>query len=377
VFATESGHIEEWDDTKGNERTHSYHKSGTFREVDVNGTEVRRIVGDSFEILERHGNILIKGNCNITIEGNSNVRIQNDSNVDVLGNMNLNVTGNIKQAVSGNYQIHVGGEFHIDASRIYFNSKKATGIPLPSESATGVPQFGTLTTPSRSSEINANYETPEEGDKEEFINNSVQSGRVDPQDTRRIENSEIQEERTVAPRPQVAVPTECGTDIFETQVFTKNFRLSDNFTLGQVCTGRSGIPSGTNYGLSAQQIVCNLRLLSVNILEPIKRLFPNITITSSWRSQADNERVGGSRKSEHLFGQAVDFQINGFNRRQHFEAIQQIEKELKAYGQLILEYKGDATWIHVSFNKNNNRMQSLTMDASVNRVLKSDGFVLV
>jgi GH24 family phage-related lysozyme (muramidase) len=377
VFATESGHIEEWDDTKGNERTHSFHRSGTFREVDVNGTEVRRIVGDSFEILERHGHVLIRGNCNVTIEGTSNVRIENDSNIDVLGNLNLRVAGNVKQAVGGNFQLHAGGEVHIDASKIYLNSGKASGVGLPSEGASGTPAFGSLQVPSRSSDVNSNYETPEEGDKEEFNQQAVNSGRIDPEEATPTEAKDVKKESNVAQRQAEAVPTECGQDIQETTVFNKQFRLSENFTLGNVCTGKSGIPSGVNYGLSAQEIVCNLRLLAVNVLEPTKKRFPNLIVTSSWRSQSHNESIGGSKTSEHLFGMAVDIVLNGFDREQHYDAIQMIQKDLKAFGQLILEYKGSNTWIHVSFNKKNNRMQCLTIDAARNKTLKSGGFMLV
>ena len=377
VFATESGHVEEWDDTKGNERTHSFHKSGTYREVDVNGTEVRRIVGDSYEILERHGHVLIRGNCNITIEGNSNVRVENDSNIDVLGNLNLRVTGDVKQAVSGKYQIHVGGEMHIDASKIYWNSQKATGVPLPSEGATGQVNFGVLTTPSRTNDVDSNYETPEEGNKESFNERAISQGRIDPEESTPVDPKETKEEQEVQQKQAEDVPTDCGKDIAETETFTKQFRLSDNFNLGTVCTGKSGIPSGINYGLSAKEIVCNLRLLSQNVLDPIKKRFPNMIITSSWRSQAHNESIGGSKKSEHLFGMAADIVLNGFDRKQHYDAIIQIQKELPAFGQLILEYKGSATWIHVSFNKNNNRMQCLTIDAATNKTLKSGGFLLV
>jgi hypothetical protein len=66
---SESGHVEEWDDTKDNERIHRYHRTGTFEEIDVNGTRVCRIVGDDFEILERNGYVLVKGSCNVTIMG--------------------------------------------------------------------------------------------------------------------------------------------------------------------------------------------------------------------------------------------------------------------------------------------------------------------
>lgn len=373
VFSSESGHVQEFDDTANNERIHTYHKSGTYNEIDVNGTQVNRIVGDSYEIVERNGNVLVRGTCNVTIEGNSNVRIQNDSNIQVLGNANLNVTGNLKHAVGGNYQINVAGEFHVDATKIYWNSKKATGIPIPSEAASGNREFGTLTTPSRSDESNANYESPEEGDGEDFINNGIKQGSIEnvvtPPNT--VEETDVVQQEA---RP---ISTECGADIANGSPFNKRFMLSDNFSLGKVCSGRSGIPSGTNYGLSDKEIVCNLRLLAVNCLEPIVKKYPNIIITNSWRSQKDNIAVGGSPTSDHLTGCAVDIQFDGFNRNKYYEVASEIQRMLPAYKQIILEYKGNTTWIHISFKKTDNKMQCLTMNAATNKVIKSDGFALV
>lgn len=375
VFATESGHIEEWDDTKGSERRHSFHKSGTFYEIDANGTRVTRIVGDDYEILERNGNVLIKGACSVTIQGNSNVRIENDSIVQVLGNASVNVTGNMTHAVSGDYKINVGGQFLVDASKVYLNSDKATGVTLPTETAPDAPEFGVLTTISRTTEIDANYETPQEGESEEFTAKNIDNGKVNPEEAT----------PTTTPTTEEAVATEktanpsfttCGDDIKNTTTFTGGFKLTEQYTLGQICVGSSGIPSGVNYGIPASEIVCNLRLLVSNCIEPIKAKFPNLIITSAWRSEAQNTKIGGSKTSDHLKGMAIDFQLSGFNRKQHYDAIIEIQKMLPAYRQLILEYKGATTWIHIAFNINNNIMQALTIDAAINKTLKSGGYVL-
>jgi uncharacterized protein (DUF2345 family) len=103
---TERGHIEEFDDSKGNERLHRWHKSGTYEEIDVNGTKVTRIVGDSYEILDRDGNIFIKGNCNLTVVGDANIRVENDAKLQVLGDMKTEVTGNYTLAVGKNFALH-------------------------------------------------------------------------------------------------------------------------------------------------------------------------------------------------------------------------------------------------------------------------------
>lgn len=378
VFATESGHIEEWDDTKGSERRHSFHKSGTFYEIDSNGTRVTRIVGDNFEILERNGNILVKGQCNVTIQGNSNVRIENNSIVQVLGDATLNVTGNLTQAVGGDYKVKVGGQFAVDASKIYFNSGVASGVSLPSESPVAQPEFGVLTTTSRTSDVDANYETPQEGNSEAFVASNVSSGVVNPEETQAT-TTPTTEEAVVPEKTANPSFTTCGEDIKNATVFTSGFKLTEQFTLGQICVGSSGIPSGVNYGIPASEIVCNLRLLVANCIEPIKAKYPNMNITSAWRSEAQNTKIGGSKTSDHLKGMAIDFQLKGFSRKQHYDAIIEIQKMLPAFRQLILEYKGATTWIHIAFNVNNNLMQALTIDAAINKTLypkSGGGYVL-
>lgn len=377
VFATESGHIEEWDDTKGSERRHSYHAAGTYYEIDSNGTRVTRIIGDNYEILERNGNLVVKGSCNVTIQGNSNVRVENNSIVEVLGNATLNVTGNLTQAVSGDYRVNVGGQFSVDAgNKIYWNSGKSSGVSLPTEGVSSMPEFSVLTTTSRNSDIDANYETPQEGSSEEFVAAQVSNGNVNPEETPAVTAAPT-EEKAVEQKAAVPSYTTCGDDIKNTTQFTSGFKLTENFTLGQICVGSSGIPSGINYGRTANDIVCNLRLLTANCIEPIRAKYPNVKITSAWRSEADNTRVKGSKTSDHLSGMAIDFQLSGFDRKQHYESIIEIQKMLPAFKQLILEYKGATTWIHISFDTNANKMQALTIDAAVNKTLKSGGYVLV
>jgi len=60
VTETESGHIQEFDDTPGSERIHTYHKAGTFSEIHPDGTKVSKIVGDNYTIVLEDNKILIK-----------------------------------------------------------------------------------------------------------------------------------------------------------------------------------------------------------------------------------------------------------------------------------------------------------------------------
>ena len=373
VFSTESGHVEEWDDTPLNERRHTWHKSGTFSEIDVNGTRVNRIVGDSYEIIERNGYVVVRGTCNVTIEGNHNIRVENNANIQVLGNADLKVSGNLTTGVGGDYLVKCGGNFSVDATRVDFNSGASGGVSVPSEGATGSKDFAPLRTPSRNQEADANYESPDEGDGTQFRQQQIDSGRVDPVDVQTPETSI--EEAPMQQRTPEPISVECG---FSESELIPSLQLSELFKLGDLTrVGRSGTPRGVNYGLTAPEIVCNMKQLAINCLDPIKRRYPNMILTSVWRSEAVNRSVGGSERSDHLRGFAADIQFTGFTREDYFRAVQEIQRILPAFRQLILEYKGDRTWIHVAFNQNDNRMQCLTMNAATNRVLSRGSFVLV
>jgi len=78
VTQTESGHIIEVDDTPGSERLHIYHRSGTYIEIDSNGSVVRRTKGSSYEIIDRNGKISIAGRADISVNGACNIFVGND-----------------------------------------------------------------------------------------------------------------------------------------------------------------------------------------------------------------------------------------------------------------------------------------------------------
>jgi len=101
VRQSESGHVEEWDDTPGNERVMTQHKSGTFNEMRPNGTQVNKIMGDGFEIVAQNKNVFVKGDCKIHVVGDCKLSVTGDYDVDVNGDINYNVNGNIFYNVNG------------------------------------------------------------------------------------------------------------------------------------------------------------------------------------------------------------------------------------------------------------------------------------
>jgi uncharacterized protein (DUF2345 family) len=138
VTETESGHIMEFDDTPGSERIHLYHKTGSFIEWDANGTQVNRIVGDGYEIIERNGHVYVVGAMNVTVDGALNVRTDNIFNLEVSGAAKINIYNDANINISGNSNLAVGGEFNLKANKVniesagQLNLKAATGLNIMS-----------------------------------------------------------------------------------------------------------------------------------------------------------------------------------------------------------------------------------------------------
>ena len=381
VYMTESGHVMEFDDTKNSERIHIYHKSGTFSEIDANGTQVNKIIGDKYEILERNGYVYIKGTANVTIDGDHNVKVNNALNIDILGKTTINVFNDSEVNVSGKMDLSVKEDLSIraksvnieaysgdinmkasgtlagDATNVHLNSGVASvpalSTPLGKESPE-LPDFAKLVVITRGAEAAAHYETPEEGDPSKYIDKRINDGTLDPDEK---DSGETKAAAPVAPSNVPALPASCNL-ISQMDKFTADLQLSPHFTLGALTKGGSRMPVA-QMGLTPQEIVCNLKGLAENCLEPIIKRYPGMIITSGFRRP--NDVAESSKKSRHYYGEAADIIIPGYDREKHYEAIQEIQKMIP-YDQLILEYSGANTvWIHVSFKYKGNRSMAFTM----------------
>ena len=101
VIQTESGHIIEMDDTPGSERLQVYHKSGTFIEIDANGSMVKRTKGGSYEIVDKNNYVSIRGKTNISVSGACNIYVGSDANIEVEGDTNVVCHNDITMQAGG------------------------------------------------------------------------------------------------------------------------------------------------------------------------------------------------------------------------------------------------------------------------------------
>lgn len=365
VLASESGHLLEFDDTDLSKRIHLYHAAGTFTEIDDNGTRVNRIVGDGFEIYERNGHVHVKGALHVNVEDAHTLKVGNTLEVEVSGaatinvfnDVNLNVSGALKASVAGDAFVKAGSSISMDAGAIYLNTGAANGLPTPGGArAPETKAFSELHVVTRGNESAMQYETPEEGDSSQYNINRLQNGEVT--------KDQITQEANVAGTTAVdqksnaaILSKECG-DIHTRKEFPPSLVLSKYFTIGDLNKNgqRKIIPQS---GLQPDEIACNLKLLCINALDAVKKMYPNMIISSGFRRPGD--AANSSPTSQHYTGQAVDIQLPGFNRQAYIEAVKKIKDAIQ-YDQLLLEYEGSSTtWIHISFNIKSNRNQIFTM----------------
>src|SRR5574343_157459 len=151
VNQTESGHIIEIDDTPGAERLHIYHKSGTFIEIDSNGTVVKRAIGSSYEIIDKNGKISIAGKADVSVNGACNIFVGNDANIQVDGDATLTCFNDITAQAGGTLNLTAKEEINIVSEKINMTSLgeinvlAETDLKLSGQTSVDVKSDGSMT----------------------------------------------------------------------------------------------------------------------------------------------------------------------------------------------------------------------------------------
>ena len=138
-----------------------------------------------------------------------------------------------------------------------------------------------------------------------------------------------------------------------------SMRLSPNFTLTELERSQTALRLGLD-NRAPPPAVERLALLCSKVLQPIRDHFGAVHISSGYRGPALNARIGGSRRSQHMRGEAADIVIAGVTP---IEVCRWIEGAAIDFDQLI--YEGD--WTHVSYSPQHRR-QVLT--AHFDRVVR-------
>ena len=142
-------------------------------------------------------------------------------------------------------------------------------------------------------------------------------------------------------------------------------KLSPNFTLQEFTKSQTAVRLGIDNTPEDDHMVA-AQSLFLMVVQPIREHFGPTVLNSGYRGPALNEAVGGSAKSQHCKGEAVDLEVPGVPNAEVAEWI----RDNLEFDQLILEFYTpgipDSGWVHVSYKHDENRKSVLT-------AMKEDG----
>lgn len=126
TMATEGGHIEEFDNTPGQERYRLIHPTGSYEEVAPDGRRTIKTVADDYYMVQGDSSLMASGDRKVNvggdevyynmssrrhqIDGSNNIFIRGDETKTVEGDGTLYVKGNVTIIVDGNADITVKGD---------------------------------------------------------------------------------------------------------------------------------------------------------------------------------------------------------------------------------------------------------------------------
>lgn len=131
-------------------------------------------------------------------------------------------------------------------------------------------------------------------------------------------------------------------------------QLSAHFSLAEMIASETAARRGIDNTPHAQ-IISNLERLCA-VLEEVRSLVGRpVRVSSGYRSLALNKAIGGSVRSAHTLGLAVDINVTGLAPR---ELARRIMDSEVMFDQLILEYD---QWVHFGLSTQSPRRQVLTI----------------
>ena len=134
-------------------------------------------------------------------------------------------------------------------------------------------------------------------------------------------------------------------------------KLSKNFTLPEIIHSNTAKRLGINNAPNKEHLK-NMQVLVRDLIQPIRDVLGPIRISSGYRNPELNRAIGGSAKSQHCKGEALDLQYWSKGKMSNKEIYDWVVKSGIEFDQMINEF--DYSWIHISLRSNGkNRKQIL------------------
>lgn len=129
-------------------------------------------------------------------------------------------------------------------------------------------------------------------------------------------------------------------------------KLSKNFTLAEIEHSSTAKRLGISNEMPKKHID-NMQRLITDLVQPMRNDLGPIRITSGYRSKALNSAIGGSNRSQHSKGEALDLQFWEKGEMNNKTIYDWILNSGLQFDQMINEF--DFAWIHLSLKETGNR----------------------
>jgi len=183
---------------------------------------------------------------------------------------------------------------------------------------------------------------------------------------------------TAGAAPVAAAPVAVAKPAAPALAVTPDMQLSEHFKLNEFTKSETAIRKRID-NTPGPEHAQNLKNVCEKILEPVRKHFGKpVRINSGYRGPALNAAVGGSSKSQHCNGEAVDFEIDGLPNPDLAKWV----ADNCEFDQIILEFYDpkegpNSGWVHASYTaKGTNRKQRLTAVTVNGKTVYKPGFVV-
>ena len=138
-------------------------------------------------------------------------------------------------------------------------------------------------------------------------------------------------------------------------------RISDHITYKEGVYSRTALRRGLDNDPNVDQLKCMIEIAEL-VFEPLREYVGGpIKINSFFRGKSLNSAIGGSTKSQHMKGQAMDID-DTYGHKTNAEMYHYIKDNL-TFDQMIWEFGDDHNpdWVHVSFVTHRKNRKKLTI----------------
>ena len=143
-------------------------------------------------------------------------------------------------------------------------------------------------------------------------------------------------------------------------------RISKHVSWKEGTYSRTGERLDLDNTPNEEQLKC-MKAIAENIFEPLREWVGGpVKINSFFRGEPVNTAIGGSTRSQHMKGQAIDID-DTFKHKTNAEMFHFIKDNLD-FDQLIWEFGTDdnPNWVHVSYVTHRDNRKKLTIAKKIN-----------